>query len=159
MFRSLTAERRMLIVLDNAASSGQVLPLLPGTPTCHTLVTSRGNLPGLAVQGGQRIRLGPLPETEAVEVLRRTIGGAGVDAEAEAALTLARDCACLPLTLRIAADWTAERPHLNLGQVVQRLTSTSDRLALLATDAPHSSLRSVFSWSYTSLPETAARAF
>ncbi|HZB51280.1 MAG TPA: AAA family ATPase, partial [Mycobacteriales bacterium] len=74
-YRTLLAERRLLVVLDNALSTEQVAPLLPGTGSCPVLVTSRGSLPGLVARhGAYRLKLGLLPEPDAVDLLRVLIG-------------------------------------------------------------------------------------
>jgi hypothetical protein len=76
LYRSLLAGRRMLVVLDNAATVGQVRPLLPGTAGCLVIVTSRSRLSGLAVRdGAHRLTLGTLPEPEAVALLRAVTVG------------------------------------------------------------------------------------
>jgi transcriptional regulator with XRE-family HTH domain len=133
LLRTTLAGRRVLLVLDNAASVAQVRPLLPDAPGCATLVTSRFELPGLC--DPHRYPLEPLPAADAVTLLR---AGTGVDRAAAGPGTLdalAGWCRYLPLALRIAAahpsaladGWGAER--------------------------------SVFSWSYRALPAERARAF
>jgi transcriptional regulator with XRE-family HTH domain len=114
-FRSLLARRRMLVVLDNARQVEQVRPLLPGSPRCVTLVTSRDALVGLVARDGAvRLDLNLLPLAEAVELLRVLIG-ARVDADPEAAHVLAACCARLPLALRVAAELAAARPAVQTG--------------------------------------------
>ena len=106
-YRSLLAGRRMLVILDNARESEQVRPLLPGTTSAVTLVTSRDALAGLVSRNGaQRLEVDPLPETDAGALLR-TLIGARVDAEPDAAEALAARCCRLPLALRIAAELVA----------------------------------------------------
>jgi hypothetical protein len=104
LFRSLTAGRRILIVLDNAAEIGQVRPLIPGGTGPFVIVTSRNQLAGLAVRdGARRIRLDIFQESDAVALLRRvTQSGGRRDAPADMT-ELARLCARLPLALRVAA--------------------------------------------------------
>ncbi|MET7760726.1 AAA family ATPase [Streptomyces sp. NPDC005393] len=115
LYRSLLADRRVLVVLDNAATVGQVRPMLPGSAHSLVLVTSRSRLSGLAVRdGARRLTLGVLPEPEAVALLRVvTAGYRPVDDERQLA-ELARLCARLPLALRIAAERAASHPHLRL---------------------------------------------
>jgi tetratricopeptide (TPR) repeat protein len=161
LFRSLLAERRMLVVLDNAANAEQVRPLLPGTAGCFVVITSRSRLSGLAArEGAGRIALDVLPADRAVDLLRQVIGGARVDAEPRPAAELARLCAYLPLALRITADRAAAHPHLRLADLADELVAERDRLDALATgDDETTAVRAVFSWSYKKLPADAARAF
>ncbi|MGW2325392.1 AAA family ATPase [Streptomyces sp. NPDC001700] len=96
LFRSLLADRRILIVLDNAAAAAQVRPLLPGHSGCLVVVTSRGRLSGLSVRdGAHRITLGTLPELEAVALLRAVTSGYRPEDNAEKLAELARLCARL----------------------------------------------------------------
>ena len=162
MYRSLLAGKRMLILVDNAATSGQVRPLLPGSPGCLVLVTSRGRLPGLTTrEGAARVTLDLLPQGEALALLRKVLGRARVDAEPDAAAEIATRCACLPLALRIAADRAADRPNLTLAGLAAQLAASRSRLDVLAADDDSTStaLRSVFSWSYQALASNAARMF
>ena len=108
MYRSQLAGRRVLVVLDNAASAGQVRPLLPGTAGCLAIVTSRNRLSGLvAVDGAQRLTLDMLPPSHAVALIARTAGDERVAADPAATRRLAELCGRLPLALRITADRAA----------------------------------------------------
>lgn len=160
-YRSLLAGRRVLIVLDNAATPEQVRPLLPGSATCLVIVTSRNRLSGLiARDGANRIALDVLPPADALTLLREVIGVARIDAEYEAAVELARRCAYLPLALRIAAERVADRPHHSVADLVAELADEHGRLDVLAAgDDETTAIRSVFSWSYRALPDSAARLF
>src|SRR5262249_31255718 len=96
-FRTVTAGRRKLVLLDNASSFEHIRPLLPGHPSCAVLVTSRDSLAGLvAVNGAERIDLDLLTESDSIELLRRLIGDR-VPAEPAAAAALAQECGRLPL--------------------------------------------------------------
>lgn len=161
LFRSMLAGRRVLLVLDNAASPDQVRPLLPGSPGCLALVTSRSHLAGLtAREGAHRVSLDVLSPDQAVQLLRRTIGADRIDADPDHAYELARRCGHLPLALRIAADRAASQPHLQVADLVAELTDERHRLDVLAAaDDPTTAVRTVFSWSYRQLSESAARAF
>jgi len=157
--RSLLAGRRMLLVLDNAGTAEQVRHLLPGTPTCAVLVTSRDALTGLVVrEGAVRLGIERLPEAEAVGLLT-ALAGARVTAEPAAAARLAAACAGLPLALRIAAELVATRANESLAELSDELDDAPRRLALLDAGDPYSAIRSVFSWSYDHLAEPAARLF
>ncbi|OLB64060.1 MAG: hypothetical protein AUI10_12700 [Actinobacteria bacterium 13_2_20CM_2_72_6] len=123
-FRTLVAERRMLLVLDNAHSPDQVRLLLPGTPSCFVLVTSRDSLAGLVARhGARRLDLDLLAADEAVALLR-TLVGARVDAEPAAAAALADRCARLPLALRLAAEIATARPRSALTELVAGLAES-----------------------------------
>ena len=105
MFRSALAGKRVLLVLDNAASTEQVRPLLPGTSGCLVLVTSRHRLSGLAARhGARRITLGTLDPNSAVTLLTGRIGLELTRREPGACWDLARLCGFLPLALRIGAE-------------------------------------------------------
>jgi len=161
LYRSLLAGKRMLIVLDNAASAGQVRDLLPGSPGCLVLVTSRSRLAGLvAKDGAVPVRVGALGETESVALLGKIIGTRRVDAQPAAATAIAASCACLPLALRIAAERAAHRPGLALAWLASELADERRRLDALTVGMDgHTTVRSVFSWSYRALAPDARRMF
>ncbi|GIF04990.1 AfsR/SARP family transcriptional regulator [Actinoplanes siamensis] len=159
-YRSELTGRRMLVLLDNASSVEQVRPLLPGSGSCLVLITSRDSLPGMvAVHGAERVNLDLLPLPDALGLLRKLIG-ARVDRETAAAEALAAACARLPLALRIAAELAADRSDVPLADLVAELGDHRVRLDLLdAGGDPRAEVRAVFSWSYRSLPDPAARVF
>lgn len=162
LYRSLLAERRVLVVLDNAATVGQVRPLLPGDAGCLVVATSRGRLSGLSARdGAHRLTLGLLTQTEAVDLL--TVATAGYRHRDEPAqlAELARLCARLPLALRIAAERAAARPHMPLTDLIADLRGESSLWDALTADddAEADAVRSVFAWSYRALPAPAARVF
>jgi DNA-binding SARP family transcriptional activator/tetratricopeptide (TPR) repeat protein len=159
-YRSLLAGRRMLIMIDNAGDAEQVRPLLPGTPSCVAVVTSRDALAGLVARdGARRMELGLLPLAESVGLLR-TLIGERVDAEPEATVTLAGYCARLPLALRVAGERAAALPGVSLADVTSELADQQERLDLLdAAGDRLTALRAVFSWSVRHLDDAAARAF
>lgn len=159
-YRSELADRRMLIVLDNAGNVAQVRPLLPGSGSSLVLVTSRDSLAGLvALHGAHQVGLDLLPGTEAVSLLHRLIGDRVV-AEPSAAATLAEQCARLPLALRVAAVLATSRPDRTLAEVVAELADRQERLELLDVGGdPYAAVHAVFSWSIQHLSEQAARTF
>jgi tetratricopeptide (TPR) repeat protein/DNA-binding XRE family transcriptional regulator len=159
-YRSLVAGRRLLVVLDNAATVDQVRPLLPGTPSVMVLATSRDALAGLVARdGARRLDLDLLSADEAVTLLR-TLIGARADADAVATRTLAGLCARLPLALRVAAELAVARPDTPLAELVEELADQQDRLELLdAGGDPRSAVANVFSWSYRHLPPDAGLMF
>ncbi|MEN3299532.1 BTAD domain-containing putative transcriptional regulator [Pseudonocardia sp.] len=159
-YRSLLSGRRVLVVLDNAGTADQVRPLLPGSGGCVVVVTSRDPLAGLVARdGARRIDLDALPAEEAMALLRALIGGRA-DADPGSTATLARQCAGLPLALRLAAERAAASPAEPLADLVAELADLQRRLDLLDIGPdPHTALRAVFSWSYERLNDAAARAF
>ncbi|GIH16813.1 AfsR/SARP family transcriptional regulator [Rugosimonospora africana] len=159
-YRTQTADRRILILLDNAASVEQVRPLLPGGNACMVLVTSRDRLGGLvAVNGAHRVDLDVLSVADAHTLLRRLIGPRA-DADPTSVAALAELCARLPLALRVAAQLAASLPVVALAQLIAELADHQRRLELLdAGDDPRANVAAVFSWSVRHLPPPAARTF
>jgi tetratricopeptide (TPR) repeat protein/transcriptional regulator with XRE-family HTH domain len=159
-YRTELASRRMLVVLDNAVTADQVRPLLPGGGSCAVAVTSRDNLAGLvAIDGARRLDLDLLRPDEAIELLRALVGKR-VDAEPNAAATLADQCARLPLALRIGAELAASRPAMSLAGLVAELADQRRRVSRLdAGGDPRAAVGVVFSWSIQHLPEETARTF
>jgi DNA-binding SARP family transcriptional activator/tetratricopeptide (TPR) repeat protein len=159
-YRSLLNGRRVLVVLDNAASVEQVRPLLPGCPSCLVVVTSRDSLAGLVARhGARRLNLDVLSLDDAVRLMRALIG-ARVDAEPRAAAALAGQCARLPLALRVAAELAAAHSASRLDDLAGELADEQRRLDLLdAGGDGRTAIRGVFSWSYRHLADAAARAF
>jgi DNA-binding SARP family transcriptional activator/tetratricopeptide (TPR) repeat protein/DNA-binding XRE family transcriptional regulator len=165
LYRSLLAERCMLVLLDNAYDEQQVRPLLPVSPTCLGLVTSRSQLTGLiATEGAHSLTLDLLGEADAHELLVQRLGAEAVAAEPRAAFELITLCARLPLALSIAAARAATQPGLTLGTLAAELRQArangrSSVLDLLDGGEPASSVRAVLSWSYQQLGGPAARLF
>jgi DNA-binding SARP family transcriptional activator/tetratricopeptide (TPR) repeat protein len=160
LYRSLTAGKRMLVLLDNARDAAQVRPLLPGSAGCLVVVTSRNQLTGLAAGHGARLlTLGLLTDTEAGELLAGRLGAERAAAEPEAAAELVRLCAGLPLAVAIAAARAAARPAHPLAALAAELRGADSRLDALDTGEPAGSVRAVFSWSYQQLSPAAARLF
>lgn len=161
LYRSMLRERRVLVVLDNAASTEDIRPLLPGSPTCMVIITSRSRLSGLVARdGAHRVTLDVMPPEEAVDLLHEIIGRDRT-ADAPAELTrLAERCCYLPLTLRIAAERVTSHPQWTLAELVAELDDERDRLDVLTVDDDETSaVRAVFSWSYRALPPATARMF
>jgi DNA-binding SARP family transcriptional activator/tetratricopeptide (TPR) repeat protein len=160
LYRSLLAGRRMLVVLDNAGSAGQVRPLLPGSPGSLVILTSRDRLTGLvATHGVHRLTLGVLTPAESTAVLSRMLGADRVNREPEAAAELARVCGGLPLALRIAAANLTDRPARSIADHVAALR-TDDRLSELAVDDdPQVAVRVAFDQSYARLGPQVRRMF
>jgi tetratricopeptide (TPR) repeat protein len=160
LFRTLLADRRMLVVLDNARNAEQVRPLISGASGCFTLITSRNRMAGLAMQVPlHQITVDTLTPAEALALLRAVIGAERVDAEPEATQELLRRCAYLPLALYIAADRVQASRRLRIADVVRQLSQHA--LDMLATpdDDERAAVRVVLSWSYRALDAEAQRCF
>ncbi|MEU4163603.1 BTAD domain-containing putative transcriptional regulator [Actinoplanes sp. NPDC026670] len=160
LYRSLLAERRVLVVLDNARDAEQVRPLLPGNPGCLAIVTSRDDLAGLvATHGAHPLLLDVLPLADSRELLVQRLGRHRVDAEPGATAEIIRRCGCLPLALAVLAARAAMRPALSLAEVLHDLTADDDGLDAFANNDAAVDVRTVFSWSYHALDPAAARLF
>ncbi|HEY9411906.1 MAG TPA: tetratricopeptide repeat protein, partial [Jiangellaceae bacterium] len=158
-FRSLIAGRKMLVLLDNAASADQVRPLLPASPGCLTLVTSRNRLPGLtAREGAHRIALDVLPAADARELMTQLLGSERAKAEADHVTALVEACGGLPLGLRIAAAQLADEPHRPVGDYLAELQERGLE-ALALDDDEHSAVAAAFDLSYQRLDPDARRLF
>lgn len=159
-FRSAVAGRRVLIVLDDAAGAEQVRPLLPGTPGCAVLITSRTRLVGLVAREGAGSReLGPLEVDDAVALVGRTAGPDRVDADRAAAVELAEVCGRLPLALRIAAAIARVRPGTPLSTIVGELRAAGPLAVLDAAVDRETAVRTAISLSYRALEPVAQRVF
>lgn len=160
LYRTLAAERRMLVVLDNAVDAEQVRPLLPGGPGCLVLVTSRDRLAGLAARdGARRIGVDVLSPDESRLLLLRTLGTARVDADPQAADDLAHACGHLPLALRIAAANLDHTPWRTLEEHAAELREGDRLTALSVTGDATTAVRSAFDLSYHALDAPLRRMF
>jgi DNA-binding SARP family transcriptional activator len=160
LFRSLLEGRRMLVLLDNARSTEQVRPLLPGSPGCMVVITSRSQLTGLvAAEGARPLPLDVLSAAEARELLSRRLGPERVAAEPDAAAELIGQCAGLPLALSVTCARAVTRPGKALADLAAELRDARARLDALETGDMLTDLRAVFSWSYCRLSQPAARMF
>jgi DNA-binding SARP family transcriptional activator/tetratricopeptide (TPR) repeat protein len=154
LYRSLLAGRRMLVLLDNARDADQVGPLLPASPGCLVVVTSRDHLAGLVMTyGAHPLALDLLPPDEAKRLLAGRLGKDRIAADPAAADEIVQRCAGLPLALAIVAARAAIHPTYPLGALAGEL-----RDALGALDRAVD-VRAIFSWSYRTLGSAAARLF
>ncbi|MFS8101407.1 winged helix-turn-helix domain-containing protein [Lentzea alba] len=152
LYRSLVADRKLLLVLDNAASAEQVRPLLPASPGALAIITSRGDLRGLALHDADLVRLPTLSDEGGTQLLERVLGEDRVRAEPDAAAALVRLCGGLPLALRIAAADLRAQDMMTIADKVAQLDD--DRLGELAVPGdPAAAVSVVFDESYASLPE------
>lgn len=159
-YRSLLATRRVLLVLDNVASSGQARPLLPGAGGSAVVLTSRRRLDGLAVHDGvTQLPLAPLAQSEATGLIARLVGPERAGREPEEVAKLARICDRLPLAVRIAAARLAIAPDQPIAELVAELDDEQRRLPGLALDGDDAAVQAAFAVSYRRLDAGAARLF
>ena len=159
LYRSLLAGRRMLVILDNARDSEQVRPLLPGSPGCVAVVTSRNQLTSLIADGARPVTVDVLTVADARRMLARHLGRARLAAQPHAVQQIIDGCARLPLALSIMAARAATRPQFPLTALASELRETEGRLQALDSGEPAVSVTAVFSWSYQQLSDPAARMF
>jgi DNA-binding SARP family transcriptional activator/Tfp pilus assembly protein PilF len=160
MYRSLLADRRMLVVLDDARDTEQVRPLLPASSGCFALITSRSPLAGLVVaEGAYPLTLDLMTQAEAHDLLASHVGAERVGREPAAAGELAELCARLPLALGITAARATMSSGLRLADLVSQLRDTRGALDALQIGEESADLRAVFSWSCQRLTGSAARLF
>jgi DNA-binding SARP family transcriptional activator/tetratricopeptide (TPR) repeat protein len=158
-YRSLVHDKRILLVLDNAADAAQVLPLVPTGDASLLVVTSRHDLAALLVHHEVRlVDLDLLTGVEAAALLERVVGVDRVRSERSAAAEVVELCGRLPLALRLAAAKLAGRPRRPIAELVTELTG-QDRLAALSVEGDASGLRAVFASGYGALSPPAARLF
>jgi len=160
LYRSILAGLRVLVVLDNARDVDQVRPLLPGSPGCLVVVTSRNQLMSLvAADGAHPVALDLLPAGEARRLLSRRLGPGLVAAEPASVDEIIGACAGLPLALAVAAAHAAANPRWPLSALAEALRKTHSRLDALDGGDQYTDVRAVFSWSYQALSTAAARLF
>ncbi|WP_020496635.1 AfsR/SARP family transcriptional regulator [Sciscionella marina] len=158
LYRSTIADRAMLVLLDNARDTAQVLPLLP--PSGTTVVTSRNRLGELVARAGARtIALGPLSGVESRGLLSGVLGAEVVAGEPDAARELARLCDGLPLAMRIAAAKVLAQPRGTLRDVAAELSTTDPIGGLVLDGAEESPVATTFALSYLALEPLSRRLF
>ncbi|KPI30629.1 NB-ARC domain protein [Actinobacteria bacterium OV320] len=155
LYRQLLAERRCLLVLDNARDEGQVRPLLPAAGAGMVVVTSRRMLTGL--DSVHRLPLGELDPGAAAELLTSLVGADRADADPAALRAVAERCGHLPLALRVAGNWLATRTGWSVRRLADRLAVEERRLDALA--AGDVRVAAAFDLSYRQLTPAAARLF
>ncbi|MEU7586339.1 BTAD domain-containing putative transcriptional regulator [Micromonospora sp. NPDC049230] len=155
LWRQELARRRSVVVLDNAASSEQVMPLLPAEPTTVVLVTSRRRLSHPDVGPSQTLPL--LNPRESVDLLRLSVGPDRVEAEPEAAAEVVRRCGYLPLAIRLAGARLAHRRGWRLADLAEQMAGDAPVLHQLAQE--ESTVSGAFAASYQPLSSAAKRVF
>lgn len=159
-YRSLVAGKQILVMLDNVRDSAHAEPLLPGTPTCQVLITSRNDLTGLvATHGARTVLLDYLEAGDGRELLARHLGTERLDAEPAAVAALLHHCGGLPLALGILAARAARHPHFPLAVLAAELADDTTRLGALKTSDLHIHLDAVISSSYRARESGTADAF
>lgn len=160
LYRTLLAERRMLVLLDNARDADQVRPLLPGTGRCAVVVTSRTQLASLvAVEGAQPVSLDLLTPDESRDLLIGRLGADRVSAESDAAEEIIRRCAGLSLALVVTAAHAVINRDMPLALLTKELGTARRRLDGLTAGDLTSDVRAVFFCSYRQLSGPAGRLF
>ncbi|MFI2209240.1 AfsR/SARP family transcriptional regulator [Streptomyces sp. NPDC020141] len=154
LYRTMLAEQRMLVVLDNAAGTEQIRQLLPGYPCCAVIVTSRARL---AAMPAHSVDLDPFDPGEALALLASIVGRERVAAEAEAARELVAVCGHLPLAVRIIAARIVARPGSGIGDSLRQLSDERRRLDQLRSG--ELDVQACFRLGYDQLGPEAARAF
>jgi DNA-binding SARP family transcriptional activator/Flp pilus assembly protein TadD len=156
LYRTRLADQRMLILLDNAATEAQVVPLLPGAPGCLVLVTSRHRLTGM--DHTHTLSLDTLPTLEAIALFAQTAGESRLASQPpELLVELVQLCGRLPLALRIAATRLRAHPTWHLSQLVQRLSHQQHRLGEL--EAGQRSVTAALDLSYQHLSADQQQAY
>jgi tetratricopeptide (TPR) repeat protein len=158
LYRSVTSNRSLLVMLDDAYSAAQVRVLLPASPSSLVVVISRRRLSGLVPDGAHLIEVGPLPVEDAVALLTNAVGQERVAREWQSTIALADICGGLPIALSVAAARLASRPALSVGRVAAELASESGRLRALAV-LDDASVQATFDMSYRSLDPLTATLY
>ncbi|MGI5501433.1 AfsR/SARP family transcriptional regulator [Lentzea sp. CA-135723] len=155
LYRRKVAGRSLVVVLDNVSHEHQVRRLLPGSPHCLVIITSRSRLTGL--EGAEFVELGFFDVEASVQMLSRIVGEQRIAAEPEAARSIARLCGGIPLAIRVAAAKLLARPHWPLKVLAGRLSDERRRLDEL--QAGDLAIRSSLQLNYTELGPLHRRAF
>ena len=153
MFRDRLDGRHALVLLDNAADLDQVRHLIPSSPTCLVIVTSRRNFAGL--QGSSQLLLETFSMSEAVDLLAAIAGGHRIFAEPEAARRVAELCGRLPLAVALSGARLRSRPAWSVAELAKRL----EQDGIDAVSAGEHPLRAVFDLSYRGLAASTRRLF
>jgi DNA-binding SARP family transcriptional activator len=160
LLRTLLAGRKVVMVLDNAASPEHIRPLLPAEPSCAVLITSRNNLPGLtALNGARRLPVQIVTPSEAITLIGKIVGADRIARELSATEQLAAACGYLPLSLRIAATNLVMSGELSIAEYVKELKSGSRLDAMEIEGDDQAAVRLAFDLSYSTLKPTLSHFF
>jgi tetratricopeptide (TPR) repeat protein len=157
LFRTLTADKTLALLLDDVYSAAQVRAVLPTSGRCAALVTTRKNAVGLLTFGADELLITPMDDEDALDLLRAYLGDVLVDADPDTAHQLVHLCAGLPMALCVAAALTASRPRHTMRRMVERLSDDDRRLDLLSVD--DASVRAALDVSYQDLSPQAAAVY
>jgi tetratricopeptide (TPR) repeat protein len=158
LYRSITADKRMLVVLDDALTAAMVTPLLPPSPESLAVVTSRQRLGGLSVLGARVVHIGRLESGAALDLLSRIIGDDRALAAPHMAQELVELSGCLPLAICVAGARLAARPNWPVSEMVEAMRMERERLAALRME-DDMAVRGALDISYRGLPVEAARIY
>ncbi|MEU0173833.1 BTAD domain-containing putative transcriptional regulator [Streptomyces massasporeus] len=160
LYRTTIAQRQILILIDNAFDSAQVQPLIPASPYCMVVITSRRKLTGLVTSHGAHLTTLDVPSrAEAKALLASRLAANDLDFDSAALSEVTEACARLPLALVIAATRAVSRPLLPLRQLAEELRCEQNRLNVLRGGRSSGDIRAAFSWSYKRLTSAEARMF
>jgi tetratricopeptide (TPR) repeat protein len=158
LFRSTTADRALVLLLDNAVSAAQVRQLLPSSPHSAVVVTSRWRLTGLGMDGARIVDVDPLDASESLQVLERAIGAHRLSAEPDAVRELAGLCGGLPIALSLVGARLSSRPRRSLSKEVTVLRDADRRLRSLSLEEG-TSVEGIFDVTCSELDARHARAY
>ncbi|MFE7077397.1 BTAD domain-containing putative transcriptional regulator [Streptomyces sp. NPDC057620] len=160
LYRTLLADLHLLVVLDNTRDTEQILSLLPGTPTCTVVITSRDQLTGLAASHRvTHLTVNEFDSATARQLLVGRLGSERVAAEPDAAAVLVDQCAGLPLALSVLAARITTNPVFTLTALTEELRESGSRLDALGTGESTTDVRTVLASSYHALDPDTARVF
>ncbi|MEU0878246.1 tetratricopeptide repeat protein [Lentzea sp. NPDC005914] len=158
LYRSLTADKALLVVLDNALSAAQARVLFPASPASVVVVNSRSRLTGLVTDGACLVEVGPLPPSAAVSMLTATVGESRVSKERKRSEDLVALCGGLPIAIRVAAARLLVRSRWSVGRIYDELAAEQSRLARLSASG-ELSVQACFDLSYKMLTPAAAKLY
>jgi tetratricopeptide (TPR) repeat protein len=158
LYRSMTADRALSLLLDNAVSAAQVRPLLPSSPRSVAVVTSRWRLSGLSIDGARFVEVDPLNVADSVALLDKVVGNRRISAERDEAEKLARLCGGMPIALSVVGARLSARPHRSVSREVVELRD-KDHTSILSLTSETLSVGVVFDLSYDALPPEPARTY
>jgi hypothetical protein len=158
LFRTKTADRPVLVVLDDVTEPAQVRPLVPNSAGSAVIATSNARLTELSLDGAQLVTLSPMDTASGIALLRALYGSVRIDEEPVAAARLVELGGGLPVALRVAAAKLAARPHLSIAALVDDLADENRRLSRLSVRG-RQWVTAVFNNAYESLPDDVAHLY
>jgi len=155
LFRTKTAEARVLIMLDDVGQAAEVRPLIPGSSGSVVIVTSRNRLSGLAMDGAEMVELNPLNPFDSSSLMARMLPAGQLSSDPQAVRELVRLCAGLPIALRVAGARLMQRRHWSVSRLVRYLSDDDSRLDRLSPEGG----QRVFDIVFQDLPAPAQRVY